>query len=217
MTKHLTKVCGLTRAEDMDFCHQNGIDFVGMIFVKKSPRFIAPAEAARLPSGAAKRVGVFAGADVQTIKAIYQEATLDLIQLHGGEEPDFCRQFDPAQLIKVLWPERLSHAALVAELARFAPVCAYFLLDAGATGGGSGHAMKSAVWETLRTLQTLPCPRPWLLAGGIGPENLQAALRECAPDGLDLNSALETAPGVKDAALMQQAFAKINAFDASNS
>lgn len=84
-------------------------------------------------------------------------------------------------------------------MAIFAPHCGLFLLDAGQSGGGSGHTLR---W---RALQGLHAPRPWLLAGGLSPDNMESALAECAPDGLDLNSGLETTPGVKDPARLASA------------
>ena len=188
----LCKVCGITRPQDMELCHSLGVDFAGMIFVERSPRFVTPTAAAALPSGSALRVGVFAGADLRTIQDTIRQARLDLIQLHGDEDVLLCRALGPERVIKVLWPQRFSPEALAAEMERFAPVCAYFLLEAGLSGGGSGAALP---WDGLRRIAP---PRPWLLAGGLGPQTLGAALAACHPDGVDLNSALESAPGVKD-------------------
>ena len=209
----LTKVCGLTRLEDVDLCCQLGVDFVGFVFAAKSSRCVTPAQAAALctclpdqsalaspaPLPAPRRVGVFVGATVEEVQATMQEAHLDFAQLHGGEDEDFCRAVGPERVIKVLWPERLGRQGLEQELARFAPVCAMFLLEAGASGGGSGKAMN---WQLLAGLEV---PRPWLLAGGLGPHNMREALAACWPSGVDMNSALETAPGIKDHALIQAA------------
>lgn len=217
----LVKVCGLTRPEDVAVCCQLGVDFLGFIFALKSPRCVTPAQAATLcssmpaqsawascappsaspyaPPCSPRSVGVFVGATVEQVQATMQEVPLDFAQLHGGEDEAFCRAVGPERVIKVLWPERLGRQGLEQELARFAPVCAMFLLEAGASGGGSGKAMN---WELLAGLEV---PRPWLLAGGLGPRNVREALAACHPTGVDMNSALETAPGVKDHALLQAA------------
>ena len=209
----LTKVCGLTRPQDVALCCQLGVDFVGVIFAAKSPRCVTPAQAAALcssmpaqsasaspaPLSAPRRVGVFVGATVEEVQATLQEAHLDFAQLHGGEDEAFCRAVGPERVIKVLWPEQLGRQGLEQELARFAPVCAMFLLEAGTSGGGSGKAMN---WQLLAGLEV---PRPWLLAGGLGPHNMREALAACRPTGVDMNSALETAPGIKDHALIQAA------------
>lgn len=201
MPELLCKVCGLTRPEDVALCHSLGVDFTGFIFARQSPRYVEPRVAADLPKGPAQRVGVFVGADLETVRATAREARLDMVQLHSGEDADFCRKIGPERVIKVLWPERLSPDALAVELERFAPVCAYFLLDAGSSGGGSGKAL---AWDALRRIRP---PKPWLLAGGLGPETLPAALAACSPDGVDLNSALESAPGIKNPDTLRRALA----------
>lgn len=203
MAKLLSKVCGLTRPEDVALCHSLGVDLTGFIFVRNSPRCIEPRVAAALPKGLSLRVGVFAGASRDEVCGIAHSAHLDMVQLHGGEDVDFCRDMGPERVIKVLWPEGLCLGALEAELKRFAPVCACFLLDAGPGGGGSGQGLN---WAALRAI--VP-PRPWFLAGGIGPESLPEALAQCSPHGVDMNSALEDAPGIKNHALLRKAMAAV--------
>lgn len=205
MPELLCKVCGLTRSEDVALCHSLGAAFTGFIFVPSSPRFVLPRVVAALPGGPALRVGVFAGMDRDAVRRTARSARLDMIQLHGGENVDFCRAMGPERVIKVLWPEALSPEALALELERFAPVCAYFLLDAGTSGGGSGGSL------SLAGLCRTAFPRPWLLAGGLGPATLVPALDAFAPgfgpDGADMNSALESAPGVKNPELLRAALA----------
>jgi phosphoribosylanthranilate isomerase len=207
MPELLCKVCGLTRAEDAALCHSLGADFIGVIFVPASPRCVTPERAAGLPDGSGKRTGVFAGMDLAGIRDIARRARLDFIQLHGGEDPALCRALGPERVIKTLWPERHTAKEMAQEMERFAPVCAYFLLDAGASGGGSGKLPDT---EALRRIRP---PRPWLLAGGLGPDTLSAVLAAFAPgsgpQGVDLNSALETTPGVKDHALVRAALALV--------
>ena len=146
-----------------------------------------------MPGGSAKRVGVFTRASLADIEAATRLASLDYVQLHGGQSATFCRAAGPERVIKVFWPERHSRASLEAKLAAFAPHCAYFLFDAGKGGGGSG---KTFAWEMLRDMAI---PRPWFLAGGIGPDNADTAVAACSPWGLDINSGVEMSPGVKDA------------------
>ena len=146
-----------------------------------------------------RRVGVFAGSPLEEIRRIARTAKLDLFQLHGNEDEDFCRALGPERVIKVLWPQRCTRPELEEAMQRFAPVCAYFLLDAGSSGGGSGTSLD---WQSLADLNS---PRPWLLAGGLGPHTLEQALAACSPHGVDLNSALESAPGVKDHGLIREA------------
>jgi len=207
MPELLCKICGLTKAEDVALCHSLSADCIGCIFIPASPRFVKPQHAALLPDGPALRAGVFAGMDLDEVRNIARSARLDLIQLHGGEEPAFCRALGPERVIKTLWPEKLTPEELDRELDRFAPVCAYFLLDAGTSGGGSGKSLKT---DALRHIRP---PRPWLLAGGLGPDNLLSTLAAFAPgagpNGVDLNSALESAPGIKDYELVRNTLALV--------
>ena len=212
MSSLRVKVCGLTRPQDVRLCLDLDVDFTGFIFAEKSPRRVSPESAAAFPSGNAARVGVFAGQSPEAVVRIMSEARLDYVQLHGGEEPAFCRAVGPERVIKVLWPERLLREAAVPdspgdpvgpaqfrdrlerECRRFADVCAYFLLDAGSGGGGSGRQLDSQGFAGFNP------PRPWLMAGGVGPANAAVIVDACAPFGLDCNSALESGPGVKDQA-----------------
>ena len=203
----LCKICGLTRTEDVALCHSLGADFIGFIFVPASPRFVKPEHAAGLPDGPALRTGVFAGTEIAEARDIARRARLDFIQLHGGEDPAFCRALGPERIIKTLWPEGRAPEEVEREMERFAPVCAYFLLDAGQSGGGSGKSLNT------QALRRICPPRPWFLAGGLGAGNLIPALAafetESAPHGVDMNSALESAPGVKNHGLVREALALI--------
>jgi phosphoribosylanthranilate isomerase len=203
MPEVLCKICGLTRADDAALCHSLGVDLIGFIFVPASPRFVEPRRAALLPDGTALRAGVFAGTDLAGVREIARLARLDFIQLHGGEDPSFCRSLGPERVIKTLWPQTLAPDELEQEMERFASVCAYFLLDAGTSGGGSGRSLN------LEGLRHIRSPRPWFLAGGLGTRNLPSTLAVfepgAGPNGVDLNSALERAPGIKDHQLVREA------------
>ena len=196
----LVKVCGLKRAEDVREAAELGVDFCGFIFHPQSPRAIAPARAAELDSGGCRRVGVFVDQGSEEILGIMETARLDFVQLHGRQSVDCALRIGAEKVIRVLWPERFASAgALQAEIDRHARACAYYLLDAGKRGGGSGRHLD---WEALRELRF---PHPWLLAGGLSADALKVALQACRPDGVDLNSGIEVAPGVKDAGRLREA------------
>ena len=198
------KVCGLTRQEDVNACRELGAHWAGFIFHPDSRRYIAPERAASLETGSLLRVGVFVRQDPEEILAIMEACRLDLAQLHGGQDPDFCRRVGPERVLKVLWPQRYeAKEDLQQELDRYAPCCAWFLLDAGLSGGGHGTRIQ-APWlgEGLRFR------RPWILAGGLGPESIGAGLA-LGPDGVDLNSGVESAPGIKDRQAMAQTLSTI--------
>ncbi len=229
----MIKVCGITRREDARLCAEAGADLLGFIFHPGSPRFVRPDFPASLGPddlGQARKVGVFVRQSAEEVCHVMDEAGLDYAQLHGGQGPEFCRAVGPERVIKVFWPERCaSLAELEADMARF-PDCALFLLDAGTSGGGHGRNLDCAALADLHS------PRPWLLAGGLGPDNLIQAIQACAPAkvenaramngqrvgrapgdganaagaslaGIDLNSGLESAPGVKDSEKVRTAIA----------
>lgn len=196
----LVKVCGLTRAEDVALCEELGADWIGFIFHPQSPRCVNAEFVAGLPRGRALRVGVFVQKDVDEVLRVMDRAGLDLAQLHGDQDQAFCRAIGPQRVVKVFWPQRFANLAeLEATLQGFGECCRAVLLDAGTSGGGHGQSLDFALLANVRT------PRPWLLAGGLGPKNIQAALRQCSPNGLDLNSGVEDAPGLKSRDKLRQA------------
>ncbi|SDF68163.1 phosphoribosylanthranilate isomerase [Desulfovibrio legallii] len=201
----LVKFCGLTRQEDADQAVRLGARMGGFIFHPRSPRGVRPETAAALDTGPLLRVGVFVEQDAEEIRAIMAAARLDLAQLHGGQSVECAQAVGAERVIRVLWPERYSHRALLyTALRRHAEACAYYLLDAGVKGGGSGRRLE---WPDLCCLRA---PHPWLLAGGLGPGNVRAALSMCAPCGVDFNSGVEDAPGRKNADKMAAAVAAAN-------
>ena len=191
------KICGMSDQRAIERAASLGVEFCGFVFHEKSPRNITPLQAARLDTCGMKRVGVFVRQSAEEIQDIVRAASLDYVQLHGGQSAEFARVFPAEKVIRVLWPARYaSRGALMEDIAAFAGTCGLYLLDAGM---GSGRELD---WEALRGLSF---PHPWFLSGGLGPENAARALGICTPDGLDFNSKLESSPGVKDEARMAQA------------
>ena len=208
MRRLLIKVCGMSDQAALDAA--GSADYCGFIFHPASPRFVTPEAAGRLDARGLARVGVFVRADLETMARTAELARLDLLQMHGDQEPDeMATARDLAQrrtgrrigMIRVLWPARHAQAedlaeAVAREAERYAGVTDLFLLEAGVSGGGSGHA------QDPRLLAGVSLPRPWLLAGGLGSENALDATAILAQNptfaGLDLNSGLEDAPGQKN-------------------
>lgn len=189
------KICGITRPEDAAHAAACGADALGFIFYRKSPRGISPAVAAaiiaRLPARVCK-VGVFVNEEAAVIGETAATCGLDMLQLHGDESPAYCRGIaDRNLLIKAL---PLITAADLQRAALY-PVAA-ILVDArdGDRYGGTG---KPASWELAARLGKTS---PVILAGGLNGGNIHAALRTVRPLAVDINSGVETAPGVKDPA-----------------
>lgn len=202
--RQLIKICGITRQQDADACAAAGVDMAGFIFHESSPRNVQPGAVAAIDTGQALRVGVFVRQNQQEVLDVMRRARLDLAQLCGDQDRAFCRAVGAARVIRVFWPERFKmRAALEDELSEYDGCMAYALLDAGLSGGGHGRT------QDFGLLRGLDSPRPWLLAGGLGVDNLARAMGQCTPSGFDLNSGLESAPGLKDADLVRRAVALI--------
>jgi len=213
MSRLLVKICGNTRPEDARLAAALGADMLGFIFHPKSPRNVDPAFPAGLDRATdllgALKVGVFVGQGVDETQALMDAGGLDLAQLHGGQDEAFCTGIGPERVIKVLWPERAANVeTFQAEVDRFASFCRLFLVDAGSGGGGHGREMERNAAEILAATRF---PRPWLLAGGIGPSAIGPLLARFRPAGLDMNSGVESAPGIKDKTKLREAFSVLRA------
>lgn len=203
------KICGIREPAEAAALDALGVDWIGFNFHPASPRYVAP-EAAAPMARALKRalpVGVFVDAPIDHVISVAKATGIRLIQLHGGEDWDYVRQM-PLPVIKAIPHTRLAdwgglkaglEAALAGERALAADGAGsmepltYFLVDtaAGKAFGGTGQAF---AWDLL---QAHPLPLPIFLAGGLGPDNLAAALK-ARPFAVDLNSKVELAPGKKD-------------------
>jgi phosphoribosylanthranilate isomerase len=205
------KICGITQAEQGLAIAELGAHALGFICVAASKRYILPANIAyicsQLPAHLAK-IGVFADAALEEIRAVVNATGLTGVQLHGQESADFCQQ-----LRQVLPQVELIKALRVRSIEDLAPTHTYFahvdafLLDAYDERqlGGTG---KTLDWQMLRQFRP-PCP--WFLAGGLTPENILTALDLVQPDGIDLSSGVETAPGDKNLERVAQLFQQLKA------
>lgn len=192
------KICGLTRLEDAQHAAQLGADFLGFIFAKESPRYRDAEHVATIAEGLGvhrpKLVGVFRDEDLETIRAVAARVPLDFVQLHGAESDDDIRAIGiPA--FKTLHvgdalPDTTAH-----------PTAQWLLFDS--PGGGTG---KRFDWSLLNLYSRT---KPFLLAGGITPDNVGAAISLVRPDAIDLASGVESAPGIKDHAKLDRLFERI--------
>ena len=205
------KVCGITDLAEAEAIAALGVDALGFIFVKSSPRFVAVEKArtivASLPPFI-NAVGVFMDEKVDLVNDIAGYCGLTMIQLHGGESPDYCR----AMCRPVLKAFRVREEALpVFEPYRH---CVKgFLLDTYRQGqaGGTGETFN---WGLV---QQLALPGPLVLAGGLTPDNVAAALALARPLAVDVNSGVESSPGRKDLEMVRQLSAAVRTSDAGRS
>ncbi len=198
MKRFEVKVCGVTTPEGLDACIQEGVEWVGLNFVPQSTRFVDPAKARELLAiarGKIRLVGVFQNASLEQIRTVLSTVRLDAVQLHGNETPEDCMRM-PLPVWKAFsvfsgWDPTVLHKY---------KGLAVRLFDTRHSGqsGGTGRVFD---WSLLPSNP----PRPWFLAGGLTPENLNAAVSTTYPDGVDLNSGVESAPGVKDPVKLHRA------------
>jgi len=186
MTK--IKLCGLTRPRDIEWANALTPDFVGFVFARKSKRYISPKNAQKLReklNQSINAVGVFVNEAPEAVAALLNDGTIDVAQLHGGEDEDYIKA------LRLLTDRPLIQAFCVdgpADLERARASSAdYILLDNGA--GGTGTAFD---WALLKGFD-----RPCFLAGGLGPDNVARAVRDVRPFAVDVSSGIET-DGAKD-------------------
>lgn len=185
------KVCGITNPEDARVAAEAGADMVGFIFYPPSPRYVTPEQVRRmvemLPPDLVT-VGVFVNETVETVTRVVATSGIQMVQLHGEEGPELCQAL-PCRVIKAfrftpqVRPEMMRDYAVEA-----------FLIE-GFHADFYGGVGAQADWHQVAALQ--PYGR-MILAGGLTPENVQAAIRIARPYGVDVGSGVETAPGKKD-------------------
>lgn len=206
------KICGITQVDQALAITHLGATDLGFICVAQSPRYVEPTQIAAILTAlgadgwSGGHVGVFANAALDTILAVVQATGLNTVQIHGAETPDDCQRLRHAlpqhRLIKAI---RVRSAADLDHALTYLPTVDTLLLDAYHPDhlGGTGLTLD---WATL---QAFAPPCPWFLAGGLRPDNIQAALAHLRPDGIDLSSGVEIRPGIKDLALVQGLFDRL--------
>lgn len=199
------KLCGLTTLEDVDSAAAAGAAYMGFVFFPKSPRHLDVAQAAEMaaaaPVGVCK-VALTVNADDKALDRITAAVPLDMLQLHGDETPERVQYIKDRYGLAVMKAVGVAAAADLAALDTYARVADQILVDTkppkGAPlPGGNGLAFD---W---RLISGRRWPVPWMLAGGLMPGNVAEAIRLTGARQLDVSSGIETAPGVKDPAMMR--------------
>ena len=193
------KICGLTTPEDVDAAAAAGASYVGLVFFERSPRHLsipqAAALAARVPPGVA-RVALTVDMDDAALDALLAAVSVDMVQLHGAETPE--RAAEIRRRVPVMKALGVREAADLAAVDAYAGAVDWVLVDAkpppGALPGGNGEAFD---WHLLEGRRW---PVPWMLAGGLNPDNVAEAVRVTGAGAVDVSSGVETAPGAKDPA-----------------
>ena len=188
------KICGITRAEDVQAVAASGADAFGLVFYEKSPRYVTLHQARdviRAVPPFLSTIGLFVNPAESAVREILSQVPLDVLQFHGEEPPEFCAQFGRPYLKAIRVRPGVD---LVQFAARYAGAQG-LLLDAWVEGthGGTGASFD---WALIpREL-----PLPVILSGGLDANNVAEAIRQVRPYAVDVSSGVEAGKGIKDAA-----------------
>ena len=196
------KICGITRPEDALAAAEAGTDAVGLVFYAKSKRAVTVAQAKEITAVLppfVSAVALFVNEQPDVIRQILRQVPIDVIQFHGDEDDNFCRQFDQPYLKAV----RVQSAADIQMACTKFPNARALLFDAyhPTEYGGTGQSFD---WTLLRG----NIGKPWILAGGLTPGNVAEAVKISGAAAVDVSGGVESAEGIKDAL-------KIKAFSAA--
>ena len=204
MPRPRIKICGITNKDDALLAAQLGASALGFIFYKKSPRYVSPFKVGKmieeLPPFVVP-VGVFVNQNEGAVKDIVNFCGISTIQFHGDETPQYCRRFSKYKVIKAF---RLKEDFDWKILTEYKTVSAY-LFDTyqEADYGGTGRTFN---WDFLKGKTW---DKPFILAGGLNPENVSTAIPTVNPYAIDVSSGVEKSPGQKDPRLLKNFFEKI--------
>ena len=196
------KICGVNAPAALQAAVEAGADYLGFIFYPPSPRYVTPERARALAAAAPEavaKVGLAVDLDDGALEAILKAAPLDLLQLHGGESPERVAAIRARFGVPVMKAVKIAGADDVAAAEAYCEVADRLLFDAkppkdmkGALPGGNALAFD---WQLLAGRSW---PLPWMLSGGLGPDNVTEALRTSGAKAVDVSSGVEDRPGVKN-------------------
>lgn len=199
-----TKICGLTTLTDVAAVAEAGAAYMGLVFFPKSPRNVTIAQARDLalaaPVGLAK-VALLVNPDDALLDAITGKVPLDMIQLHGAETPARVAEVRTRTGLPVMKAVGLRDAADLAALDRYANVADQILVDAKPPEGADLPGGNGVGFD-WRLIAGREWTKPWMLAGGLTPDNVAEAVRLTGARQVDVSSGVESEPGVKDAGLI---------------
>jgi len=193
------KICGMTNKADAISASRLGADMLGFVFYKKSKRCVEAVVARDIISGlpaSILKVGVFVDEEPGKVLDLAATASLDALQFHGSETPEYCASFRGKY--KVIKAFRLKERKDLKDINDYG--VDLYLLDTfkSGTAGGTGKAFD---WKIVTDFEFL---RPVILSGGLNPKNVSRAIREVVPYGVDVSTGVEESPGKKDPELMKK-------------
>lgn len=184
------KICGITRQQDADFAADSGADAIGLVFYPPSPRAISIAQAQNITKGLTAfvtKVALFVDPDVANVSRCLDAVSVDIIQFHGDETPEFCSQFGKPYIKAV----RMKPDTDLAQLAEAYASADALLLDTYQPGvpGGTGTTFD---WSLISQID-----KPIILAGGLKVDNVAEAIKQVQPFAVDVSGGVEAEKGIK--------------------
>jgi len=185
------KICGITRPEDAVCAAESGVDAIGMNFYEKSPRFV-DVESANLITESLPpficKVGLFVDQSESDINDVLQEVSIDILQFHGQETADSCRQFSKPYIKVIKMQANLELMDIIEQYHDARAI----LLDTYVEGvvGGTGEKFD---WNLIPK----QIHKPLILAGGLNHKNVAEAIRQVKPFAVDVSGGVETTKGIK--------------------
>jgi len=192
------KICGITRLEDASFIEKLGADAIGFVFAA-SPRRVDMERAAHISQNvrSVQKVGVFVNPTLDKVRDTRDKCSLDIVQLHGAESPEFCKAVGG----KVIKAFRLRDEETISRIAHYAGVWKV-LVDAymPAKLGGTGKQIDKDILKEMQDFSNV------IIAGGLSPNNVEGIIGEFRPFGIDVSSGVEQSPGIKDHQKLKRLF-----------
>lgn len=184
------KICGITRQQDADFAADSGADAIGLVFYPPSPRAISVAQAQNVTRGLppfVSAVALFVDPDEADVSRCLDAVSIDIIQFHGDESPEFCSQFGKPYIKAI----RMKPDTNLAQLAEAYSSAKALLLDTYQPGvpGGTGTTFD---WSLINQID-----KPIILAGGLNTDNVAEAIKQVRPFAVDVSGGVESEKGIK--------------------
>ena len=212
-TKTLVKICGITSIEQAIQIAELGVNAIGIISVKESPRYISPEKKQQIFNKLEdlypniERVSVVKNIPINLIiKDLLGESSETIIQLHGDEDIDYCKKLKQKVPKLRLWKAfRIKNKKDLEKINSYENSVDAVLLDSWneKTYGGSGERIEQTY------LEDISFSKPWWLAGGVSEEWINDILKKIKPTGLDISSSVEKAPGIKDISKVEEIMKKL--------
>lgn len=199
------KICGLSNSTDITAAAQAGASYIGFVFFPKSPRFVTLETAGQLagavPVGICK-VALTVNADNAQLDQLIEAVPLDMLQLHGDESPDRVAEVQARYGLPVMKAVGVADENDLPKLDEYLRVADQILVDAKPPMGADLPGGNGLPFD-WRLIAGRRWPLPWMLAGGLTPENIREAIHLTGAQQVDISSGVESAPGVKDVTLIQ--------------